>query len=97
MPVPETPVDENNRPVFRKHEIGLSGQVAAVEPEPESPAVQGRPDHQLRLLCFLPRIPAIIRLRTSGVTLSAGMDQPGMAGSANRISACRTDGGILPS
>ena len=49
MTVPETPVDENNRPVFRKHEVGLSGQVAAVEPEPESPAVQDRPDHQLRL------------------------------------------------
>ena len=53
MAVPETPVDEYDRPVPGKNEIRLSGQVSAVDPEPESPAVQGRPDYQFRF-----RIPA---------------------------------------
>ncbi len=45
MTVPEAAVNENDRPVLREHEIGLSRQVAAMEPEPESPAVQHRPNY----------------------------------------------------
>ena len=52
MTVPETPVDEDDCPVFRKHEIGFSGQVAAVEPKPEAFTMQRRSDYQLRFCIF---------------------------------------------
>ena len=47
MPMPETAMNEDGRPVLRQHQVGLARQILAVQSEPESRSVQGAPNEQL--------------------------------------------------
>lgn len=49
VPVPETAVNQNNRPVTRQNNIGAAGQVRNVEAKPVAKAVEDRANRQLRL------------------------------------------------
>ena len=47
--MPEAPMHQDNLVETREHEIGCSGQVAPVQPEPVTETVGRAPDTQLRL------------------------------------------------
>ena len=47
MPVPETPVYENNGPVLRKNQISPAGKILSMKTEAVSHAVKQRPDGKL--------------------------------------------------
>ena len=47
MPVPETPVYENNGPVLRKNQIRPAGKILSMKTEAVSHAVKQRPDGKL--------------------------------------------------
>jgi hypothetical protein len=51
--VPEAPVDEDDRPVFREDDIRVAGQVFAMQAEAIPQPVQQAPDDEFRL-----RVPA---------------------------------------
>lgn len=48
MPVPEAAVDEDHGFVLRQYDVGLAGQVAAVQAEAVAHAVQQRAHGELR-------------------------------------------------
>ncbi len=48
MPVPETTVDKDRRPVLWQRDVRPSRQIAAMEPEPEARRVQRFADSNLR-------------------------------------------------
>ena len=48
VPVPEAAMHEHHRPVPRQHDVGLTGEVLHVEPEPVPRAVQQTADLPLR-------------------------------------------------
>ena len=47
--MPETAVDEHNRPVLGENDVWLAGEILAVDPETEPHAVQQRTDNDFRL------------------------------------------------
>ena len=86
MAVPETSVHENDRPVFREDDIRFSRQDPSGAGGTGSLcACRAERTAQFRLRVSLPLMPAIIRLRTSGVTRSADHGSGGVrAGSGKR-------------
>ena len=49
MPVPETTIDKDNRPILPQHDIGMTGQTGMVQPVPESSRKQIFSDYHFRL------------------------------------------------
>ena len=47
MPVPETPVYENNGPVLRENQVRPAGKILSMKTEPVPHAVKQRPDGEL--------------------------------------------------
>ena len=69
MTVPKASVNENHRVVLSKCEIGLSGEVLAVNAKPKSKAMERRSDHflWLRILSLDPRHHSTADIRCDGV------------------------------
>lgn len=67
--MPETAVDEHDRPVPGQNDVGRSGQVTPVQPEPVPEAVEQSADPHLRR-----RVPAADR---SHVATALRSDGPG--------------------
>lgn len=49
MPVPETPVDEYNRPILWKHDVRPAGQLCTTQPIPQSPGMEALANKDLQL------------------------------------------------
>ncbi len=48
VPVPETPMDEDHRPMPRQNDVGLAGEILHMQPEPVPRAVEQAADQPLR-------------------------------------------------
>ena len=57
--MPKTAVHKNDRPVTRKHEIGTSWEIAAVQPEPEAQTMHKPTNLYLRKCVLIPDAPHI--------------------------------------
>jgi hypothetical protein len=52
MGMPEAAMDENSGPVFREDNIGCTGKILAMQPEPITECVKSGPDNDFRFCVF---------------------------------------------